>query len=89
MIFLVPLISLIFIFGISLGRFPLKYDRFCAVYVPNYEKISYRRQGQSTEVEDSKICPFAEHTMVIYMMYWPICLVFIKAFQHMIIMAHL
>ncbi len=42
------------------ARFPMKYERFCAHYVPNNIKIRNRRNGVALEIDESKMCPFAE-----------------------------
>ena len=43
------------------GRFPAKYERFCAIYVPNHVKSKNRRSGVMAEVDDTKQCPLSEH----------------------------
>ena len=48
------------------GRFPLKYEHFCAVFVANHIKTRNRRSGvpsSGDQNDDSKICPFgtADH----------------------------
>ena len=62
---LILIISLIFYTLFLHGRFPLKFERFCAVYVANHVKNKNRRSGKPTrgEDEDSKTCPFnfADH----------------------------
>ena len=44
----------------SFGRFPIKYERFCAHYIPNNIKTKIRRSGVPIDIDDSKMCPFAE-----------------------------
>ena len=48
------------------GRFPLKYEHFCAVFVANHIKTRNRRSGvpsRGDQNDDSKMCPFgsADH----------------------------
>ena len=43
------------------GRFPLKYEHFCAVFVANHIKTRNRRSGLPSRCDkddDSKMCPF-------------------------------
>ena len=46
-------------------RFPLKFERFCVVYIANHLKTKNRRSGLPVrgEEDDSKSCPFnsADH----------------------------
>jgi hypothetical protein len=42
------------------SRFPMKYERFCAHYVPNNIKTRNRRNGVALEIDESKMCPFAK-----------------------------
>ena len=44
-----------------LVRFPAKYERFCALFVPNHQKSRNKRNGMDVEVDDGKQCPFVEH----------------------------
>ena len=41
------------------GRFPAKYERFCALYMPNHLKSKNKRNGSYVQIDDSKQCPFA------------------------------
>ena len=54
-----------FVFRILSCRFPMKYERFCAVYIANHVKNRNRRSGMPTwgDDDDSKTCPFnsADH----------------------------
>ena len=67
-IYIISLIYLLFHLFCTLflsGRFPLKFERFCAVYVANHVKNKNRRSGKPTrtEDEDSNTCLFncADH----------------------------
>ena len=61
------IISLVYIVSLILhslcyvGRFPAKYDRFCAVYVANHLKTRNRRSGMVADADDTRQCPFVEH----------------------------
>ncbi len=43
------------------GRFPAKYERFCAKYVPNNEKSKNKRNKKEVDIDDTRQCPFGEH----------------------------
>ena len=58
---LISIISLILPSSCSVGRFPSKYERFCAVYVANHVKTRNRRQGVVADVDDTRQCPLVEH----------------------------
>ena len=58
---LIFIISLILHSLYSVGRFPSKYERFCALYVANHMKTRNRRQGIVSEADDTRQCPFLEH----------------------------
>jgi hypothetical protein len=54
---IIYLISYLFCY---FGRFPIKYERFGAHYIPNNLKIKNRRSGVPLEIDESKMCPFVE-----------------------------
>ena len=58
---LIPIISLISQSWCLVGRFPSKYQRFCALYVANHLKTKNRRHGVVADVDDTRQCPFVEH----------------------------
>ena len=58
---LISIISLILRLLCSVGRFPSKYERFCAVYVANHVKTRNRRHGVVADVDDTRQCPLVEH----------------------------
>lgn len=60
-ILLIVIIALISYSFCCFGRFPSKYERFCAHYVPNNLKTKNRRSGIEVEIDDTKMCPFTEH----------------------------
>jgi hypothetical protein len=60
-ILLISIISLFLHSLCSVGRFPSKYERFCALYVANHMKTKNRRQGVVDDVDNTRQCPFVEH----------------------------
>lgn len=42
-------------------RFPAKFERFNAMFVPNYQKTKAKAQGIEVALDDSKTCPLATH----------------------------
>ena len=58
---IIAFISIILLSVRYVGRFPAKYERFCAIYVPNYVKSKNRRSEVMAEVDDTKQCPLSEH----------------------------
>jgi hypothetical protein len=58
---LISIVSLILQSLYCVGRFPAKYERFCAVYVANHLKTRNRRNGIVADVDDTMQCPFVEH----------------------------
>jgi hypothetical protein len=58
---LISIVSLILQSLCCVGRFPAKYERFCAVYVANYLKTRNRRNGIVADVDNTRQCPFVEH----------------------------
>ncbi len=55
------IITLIRYSNCSFARFPPKYECFCTQYVPNNLKTKNRRSGIPVEIDESKMCPFADH----------------------------
>jgi hypothetical protein len=66
---IITLISVILIILLSVcyvGKFPAKYERFCALYVPNHlisknKRNGTERNGTEMVVNEGKQCPFVEH----------------------------
>ena len=65
---IISIILVIFlIFCCVSGRFPLKYEHFCAVFVANHIKTRNRRSGvpsRGDQYDDSKMCPLALPTIM-------------------------
>ena len=55
------ILVILLIFCCVCGRFPLKFEHFCAVFVANHIKTRNRRSGlpsRGDKDDDSKMCPF-------------------------------
>jgi hypothetical protein len=58
---LISIVCLILQSFCCVGRFPAKYESFCAVYVANHLKTRNRRNGIVADVDDTRQCTFVGH----------------------------
>ena len=72
----------------SFGRFPIKYERFCAHYIPNNVKTKIKRSGVPIDIDDSKSVRLQSCTMPTCMIFCLIYVGLMALFQCIRSMAH-